>query len=355
LGLETREVDRETESWREQGPWFVLVLLPLAALAFRRGWLLALTAWVMIAPDPSWALSWADLWAHRDQQAIQALEAGEPARAAKLAQDPMLRGTAAYRSGDYEGSLESFAMAAGADAAYNRGNALAQLGRYEEAIAAYEAALAEEPGLADAEFNRQAITELLRRQQTQQAEGDGAKDDDQQARQNQDDPQENTAAEHGDENQPEEGAGSQPQDAPEAGMGDAGANPEEEEASAPRGSKPDRGEGGQSAASGEGDARDPVSDEGTEGAEATAEPGAEAPPKQVGVDTERADEENGHGVDAQPGSADTDHAPEREAQQVVDQWLRRIPDDPGGLLRRKFLLQYQRLGAQRDPTTEEAW
>ena len=25
----------------------------------------------------------------------------------------------------------------------------------------------------------------------------------------------------------------------------------------------------------------------------------------------------------------------------MDQWLRRIPDDPGGLLRRKFLYQYK--------------
>jgi Ca-activated chloride channel family protein len=325
----------------------------LAALAFRRGWLVALTAWVMISPDPAWALSWADLWARPDQQAIQALEQGEPARAAELAQDPMLRGTATYRSGDYEGSLESFALAPGADADYNRGNALAQLGRYEEALAAYEAALAEDPGMADAEFNRQAIMELLRRQQAQQAKGDDAKEDDQQARQNQDGPQENTAGDGG-ENQPKEGAGSQPQDAP-GGTDGAGANPEEEEASAPKGSKPNRGEGEQSDVGGEGDARDPAADEGTAGGETKAEPGAEAPPKQVDVDTGRADEQGGHETGAQPGSADTGDAPEREVQQVVDQWLRRIPDDPGGLLRRKFLRQHQRLGTQRDPTTEEAW
>ena len=31
-----------------------------------------------------------------------------------------------------------------------------------------------------------------------------------------------------------------------------------------------------------------------------------------------------------------------EKQQAVEQWLQRVPDDPGGLLRRKFLLEYQR-------------
>lgn len=33
---------------------------------------------------------------------------------------------------------------------------------------------------------------------------------------------------------------------------------------------------------------------------------------------------------------------EMEKQQAVEQWLRRVPDDPGGLLRRKFALEYQR-------------
>jgi Ca-activated chloride channel family protein len=32
----------------------------------------------------------------------------------------------------------------------------------------------------------------------------------------------------------------------------------------------------------------------------------------------------------------------------MEQWLRRIPDDPGGLLRRKFRHQYQRTGKDQD-------
>ena len=33
---------------------------------------------------------------------------------------------------------------------------------------------------------------------------------------------------------------------------------------------------------------------------------------------------------------------DREEQQAVEQWLRRIPDDPGGLLRRKLQLEHYR-------------
>jgi Ca-activated chloride channel family protein len=36
----------------------------------------------------------------------------------------------------------------------------------------------------------------------------------------------------------------------------------------------------------------------------------------------------------------------REQEQALNQWLQRVPDDPGGLLRRKFQLEYER--RQRD-------
>ncbi|MFI4968593.1 MAG: hypothetical protein ACHP7D_00150, partial [Lysobacterales bacterium] len=32
----------------------------------------------------------------------------------------------------------------------------------------------------------------------------------------------------------------------------------------------------------------------------------------------------------------------REKKQALEHWLQRVPDDPGGLLRRKFQLEYQR-------------
>ena len=39
---------------------------------------------------------------------------------------------------------------------------------------------------------------------------------------------------------------------------------------------------------------------------------------------------------------------QQEQQQAMEQWLRRIPDDPGGLLRNKFRYQYQRSGVDQD-------
>ena len=62
-------------------------------------------------------------------------------------------------------------------------------------------------------------------------------------------------------------------------------------------------------------------------------PGAQgaAPDQQPGTATP---------ADRRAGAAAAE-ALDSEERQAAEQWLRRIPDDPGGLLRRKFQLQHQ--------------
>jgi len=50
--------------------------------------------------------------------------------------------------------------------------------------------------------------------------------------------------------------------------------------------------------------------------------------------------EQGEAQDQQSAESDTTPLTDEE-QQALEQWLRKIPDDPGGLLRRKFEMQYQ--------------
>jgi Ca-activated chloride channel family protein len=50
----------------------------------------------------------------------------------------------------------------------------------------------------------------------------------------------------------------------------------------------------------------------------------------------------------QPSQQEMEMAWSEEDAQAMEQWLRRIPDDPGGLLRRKFRNQHQRRGAPQD-------
>ena len=98
-------------------------------------------------------------------QAAQALAEGDAARAQALARDPAWRGSAAYRAEDFAEAESAWRQGDGADAHYNLGNALAKSGKYEDAIAAYEQALATDPAMDDAKANKQAVEDWLKRQQ----------------------------------------------------------------------------------------------------------------------------------------------------------------------------------------------
>ncbi|WP_424814313.1 VWA domain-containing protein [Roseococcus sp. YIM B11640] len=160
--------------WRDAGPWAALLLVPLAALFARRGFLAAVALMWLLGAQPSYAadgdMGWFwRLWLTSDQRAQLLLNRGEPARAAALFTDPARRGAALYAAGDYQGSASAFSEAAGAEAAYDRGNALMMMPRaWDDAISAYDRALHLRPDFPEARENR-AIAEAFRRQQ-QEAE-----------------------------------------------------------------------------------------------------------------------------------------------------------------------------------------
>jgi Ca-activated chloride channel family protein len=66
-----------------------------------------------------------------------------------------------YRAGDYAGALAALSGETGAEAHYNRGNVLARLGRFEDAVGEYDAALALQPEHADARHNRRLVLDLM--------------------------------------------------------------------------------------------------------------------------------------------------------------------------------------------------
>ncbi|MBS7811853.1 VWA domain-containing protein [Roseococcus pinisoli] len=145
--------DDPTMRWQDAGPWLALLLVPLALPWARRGMLVAA---VMILPaqaaEPGW---FSRLWRTPDQQARLMLERGDAAGAAALFTDPVWRGVALYRAGDYEGSAAAFALRDTAEAQYDRGNALMMRPRgWDDAIPAYDRALQLRPDFPEARANR---------------------------------------------------------------------------------------------------------------------------------------------------------------------------------------------------------
>jgi len=275
-GASAESTDFETEVWRDQGPWLVLLLLPLAALAFRRGWVVVWVIGVSLPGPQAHALTWMDLWHRPDQQGEAAFQAEDHERASELFRHPEWRAAAQYRAGDYGASAETLGDVESPDAHYNRGNALARAGSIPEAIQAYERALELEPNHEDALFNR----DLLLQQPPQDSQNPGGEQSEDSEQSPSDDRSENES--QGDSEESQEG--------------------QNEEAAEP---------------------------EDQQGSEQVADSQPEEAPEETPLPS--------------PGELE-----EWASEQAAEQWLRRIPEDPGGLLRRKFLYQYQRLGVDQD-------
>lgn len=88
-----------------------------------------------------------------------ALSLGYPSLAAPLLDDPFWKGVAFYRQGRYEEAVAAL-RAAGPAGYYNRGNALARIGRFNEAIEVYDAHIYRVPHDDDAHVNRTLIVDL---------------------------------------------------------------------------------------------------------------------------------------------------------------------------------------------------
>lgn len=89
-----------------------------------------------------------------DQMAYRMFEEGEYETAADDFADPMWRGVALFRQGEFEQAAGVFAGYDTAEAAFNQGNALVMLGKYDNAVGRYEGALVLRPDWEPAIVNR---------------------------------------------------------------------------------------------------------------------------------------------------------------------------------------------------------
>ncbi|GAB6049102.1 VWA domain-containing protein [Methyloparacoccus murrellii] len=327
------------DQWRDAGIWLLPPLVLLAALGFRRGWLsLLLLGLLLPLPPAADALEWRDLWLRADQQAQRALAAGDAKAAAERFDDPAWKAAAEYRAGDFASSARRLEALDQPRAHYNRGNALARQGQWAQALEAYDRALAAAPDDEDARFNRQRVEEALHRQQQQEQERQAQQD---------------SASSQGHQasgSPPQPGQDGQPASAQNPSAGETS-----DEALQSQGAQADTSADRSGEVAAPGDAS-----RSTGAAADTPSPdaGGREPVGQAGAPSEPHDAEASPGqpqAAAEPSAetasrgAATSAAMPSEQDQADAQWLRRIPDDPGGLLQRKFHYQY-RLRQQTQPS-----
>ncbi len=306
-GLEkTNETESqfETDRWREFGPWLILLILPIVAFGFRRGYLAILVCVLVQMPDDAMAFEWDDLWLNKNQQAMRALDSEQAELASELFNNKERKAAANYRKGDYATVEELLNEQDDTRSIYNRANAMAKQGRYEEAIVAYDEVLESKPEHEDAIFNRDLIKKELEKQQQQQSDSDQKSD------------------EKSDQQEKEDSESKQQQSESEQKESDQQENSEEQQSSQQQQEEQDNSEQQQDGKQQEIEEQQKSEQE-----------------KQEEQAKESGDKEE---EEQQQAQASTQEEKELdEEQQATEQWLRRIPDDPSGLLRRKFKYQYQ--------------
>lgn len=308
LPEQTLVLDRAADTWEDQGYLLVLILLPLVLVLFRRGWIVCLAPLLLAPlPQPAQAGLWDDLWLTPDQQGQRALQQGNNEAAADLFEHPDWTGTAAYRAGDYERAVGAFNNQDSADAIYNRGNALARAGQLEAAMEAYRKSLELDPDKQDALDNLALLEQLKQQQKQQQQQQDSEQDPEQQSEQQQ---------------EPQNDGEDQQQDASQQDQQSGESNSQQQNPQ-----QNQQQEQQQDSQTAEQEQQQAQQDESRQ-----QEAGEQ---QQVQTETSEQQQEQLDQAIAEAQQEDL------ERDQAMEQWLRRVPDDPSGLLRQKFRYQSQ--------------
>lgn len=128
----------------------------------------ALSLVVLLAGFGPWRRT--DLWLTPDQQGDRLFQHGKYAEAAQAYTDPARQGVAQFKAGDFKTAAVTLARDGSPEGAYNRGNALVMLGKYDDAVKSYDRALQLRPDWQAATENRALA--VLRRDRMQLTGGD---------------------------------------------------------------------------------------------------------------------------------------------------------------------------------------
>lgn len=314
------EVETTYDSWHDAGYWLIFLLIPLALLAFRKDYLFALPVLLVVAmPSPeAEAGIWEDLWYSKDQQAQKALEQGDAASAVELFESSDWKGYAAYQAEEFDSAVDLLQQTENTSL-YNLGTSQARAGQLEQALQNLNQFVEANPDHENARFNRDLVEQLLQQEQEQQQENQ------QQDQQDSDQDQ----SENGEQADSGESEQSDSEDRQQSGQDE--------------GSESDQQSQQQASEANEGDQEQNQQSQQQAGAESEEE-AAEQEEQSAIAEAENQSEQQQNSEQEQAVMAEV--SPE-DLSDASEQWLRAIPDDPSGLLRRKFEYESQLYQQQR--------
>ena len=358
------------DQWKEVGPYLVVLLLPLAAFAFKRGLVFLLLVGLLSPPvmQKAHALQGSDVASERqsgiensaqpkslswwqkpfmndNQEALNSYQRGKYKDAVSQFDDKLWKASSLYKSGEYERALAAFENIPGPESLYNQGNALAKLGKLEKAIEKYERALQEAPDFEDAKTNKKIIEDLLEQQaqqekqnqqQNQQQGSDQNQNQDTQQNNGEDDQQQsgepnNQDGEQNDNSDQQSGQNQQQNSTEQNGEQQNSDNAERSEDSEP--SEPEQQEPS---------SQQDNADQGENAQQNSAQ----------ALDEKESSAQEAEAMQSQAGELSD---AEKEELQRMESLMRRVPDDPAFLLKRKMQLEAQKRQRQRMPSNRSDW
>ena len=290
------------ENWLEAGVWLMLPVLFLSALSFRRGLLTLLFIFLLPLPENSYAFEWQDLWQTRQQQAQQEYLNGNYPQAAEQFNDPAWQAAARYKADKKLAEDEQMPPAKTATGHYNQGNLLARSGQLEQAISAYDQALQLNPDNKDAQYNKELVEKALQEQEQEQEQNQKQQDQDKN-QQDQKDQKDQQKDQLGDQQEKKDQQGEPSEQQKPENSADSDDNKPQDSAA-------------------ETEQEQNKENEQQQNVEASKQ--------------EKSEQEK----QAEASQTNQENLKDSEQQQASEQWLKRIPDDPSGLLKRKFKYQY---------------
>ena len=285
--MKKEESKTGSKKWQDQGYLLVLIALPFISFLFRRGILLL----VLFIPQ----ICFGSLFESNDKKGETLFQENNYEEAKNLFKNPDWKACAHYKLEEYEAASELFKENESADGLYNYGTARAKLGDFEEALKAYAKVLEINPEHKDALYNKKLIEEQESKDQKPDQDNQNKKDNNKE----------------NDSNQSEE-------------------------------NKPDQEN--QKKSENQDNSKD-KNNQNTQENEDKQNPDKDQQKNEENEDDEQKDDlDKQQKPDEKPDEKTEEPCESKEDAQrkMDDRLLDRIKDDPGGLLRRKFLQQYRR-------------
>ncbi len=389
----------------DQGVYLLLLLLPLVALLFRRGWVLSLSALSLplvgllsasvlsaglFMPQTSYAEeplpSFSEAFKTPDQLGYQAWQENNFKAAEQLFEDPQWLASSLYKQGKYAEAAELFRQDTSPKGHYNLGNALAKNGDLEAAKQAYETALKQQPTFAQAQQNLDIIKQLLAQQQKKQksqkeneksqSKEEKSNDSDQSQEKNQtsnssENPQNQSEQQEGSNSENQSDSNSNPKEGEDSNQPDQNKESEssndsnsdkqngaeqkeglkEDKASQPNQDAQESDLKNETVPQPSEDKNQPSDDEGSDQDRVQNSESSEAHQPQTERNAGKLGEQ--HNPISPTQKTQPLSAKEQEQQHAMKNWLKQIPDEPGLFLKRKFEYQYQQQSNQPQSAQDE--